>query len=172
MVRVVPVGGITEVAVRERLGLRDCESIDERGREEIAAHLVINGVPEINSGWRRWQGVILTIVVHMVGLRIARSITRIMGGLGFLVDGGERRRPLLRDRTRPGEKVSLGAIAGRKVQRGFIWSWDLSGRRERKLMIRIESIVRGGRLGYNGGVEGRAIVREEEGVGKAIRAEA
>ena len=61
-------------------------------------------------------------VVHVIGLRIARSITRIMGGLGFLVDGWERRRPLLRDRTRAGEKVSLGAIAGGKVQRGFIWS--------------------------------------------------
>jgi hypothetical protein len=39
-------------------------------------------------------------------------------------------------------------------------------------MVRIESIGRSGRLGYNGGVEGRAIVREKEGVGKAIRAEA
>jgi hypothetical protein len=60
------------------------------------------------------------VVVHMVGLRIARSITRIMGGLGFLVDGWERRRPLLRYRTRAGEKISLGAIAGRIVQRVII----------------------------------------------------
>ena len=50
--RVIPVGRITEVAARERLGLGDCKSIDEREIEEMA-HLVINGVPEINSGWRR-----------------------------------------------------------------------------------------------------------------------
>ena len=39
-------------------------------------------------------------------------------------------------------------------------------------MVCIERIGRGDGLGYNGGVEGRAIVREKEGVGKAIRAEA
>jgi len=37
-------------------------------------------------------------------------------------------------------------------------------------MVRI-GIGRGDRLGYSGGVEGRTIVREKEGVGKAIRAE-
>lgn len=62
----------------------------------------------------------MMVVVHMVGLRIARSITRIMGGLGFLVDGWEKRCPLLRYHTRAGEKVSLGAIAGRIVQRVII----------------------------------------------------
>ena len=56
------------------------------------------------------------VVVHVVGLRIACGITRIMGGLGFLVDGWERSCPLLRYHTRAGEKVSLGAIAGRIVQ--------------------------------------------------------
>ena len=84
------------------------------------AHLVVNVVPEINFGWRRWQGVILIVVVHMIGLRKARSVTRIMGGLGILVDGWERRCPLLRYHTRAGEKVSLGAIAGRIVQRVVI----------------------------------------------------
>ena len=39
------------------------------------------------------------------------------------------------------------------------------------MMVRIERIGRGGRLGYNGGVEGRTIVGEKEMVGKAIRAE-
>lgn len=38
-------------------------------------------------------------------------------------------------------------------------------------MIHIERIGRGGRLGYNGGVEGRTVVGEKEGIGKAIRAE-
>ena len=38
-------------------------------------------------------------------------------------------------------------------------------------MVRIERIGRGGRLGYHGGVKGRAIVGEKERVGKAIRAE-
>ena len=61
----------------------------------------------------------MMVVVHVVGLRIARGITRIMGGLGFLVDGWERC-PLLRYHTRAGEKVSLGAIAGRIVQRVII----------------------------------------------------
>lgn len=60
------------------------------------------------------------VVVHVVGLRIARGITRIMGGLGFLIDRWERRCPLLRYHTRAGEKVSLGAIAGRIVQRVII----------------------------------------------------
>lgn len=58
----------------------------------------------------------------MVRLPIARSITRIMGGLGFLVDGRERRCPLLRYRTRASEIVGLGAITGRIVQRVIIWS--------------------------------------------------
>lgn len=39
-------------------------------------------------------------------------------------------------------------------------------------MVRIERIGGGGRLSYNGGVEGRTIVGEKEGVGKSIRAEA
>jgi hypothetical protein len=39
-------------------------------------------------------------------------------------------------------------------------------------MVRIDRIRRGGRLGYNGGVEGRTIAGEKERVGKAIRAEA
>jgi hypothetical protein len=38
-------------------------------------------------------------------------------------------------------------------------------------MVGIERIGSGGRLGYNGGVEGRTIVGKKEGVGKAIRAE-
>lgn len=36
------------------------------------------------------------------------------------------------------------------------------------MMVRIERIGRGGRLGYNGGVEGRTIAGEKEWVGKAI----
>ena len=112
------------------------------------------------------------VVVHMVGLRISRGITRIMGRLGFMVDSWERC-PLLRYHTRTGEKVSLGAIAGRIVQRVIKWrSRDLSGGREGELMVRIERISRGGRLGNRGGVKGRTIVREKEGIGKAIRAEA
>jgi hypothetical protein len=39
-------------------------------------------------------------------------------------------------------------------------------------MVRIDRIGRGGRLGYSGGVEGRTVIGEKEGVGKAIRAEA
>ena len=88
----------------------------EGGGDINDAHLVINVITVINSGWRRWQGVILMVVVHVVGLRIACGITRIMGGLGFLVDGWERSCPLLGYHTRAGEKVSLGAIAGRIVQ--------------------------------------------------------
>jgi len=38
-------------------------------------------------------------------------------------------------------------------------------------MVRIERIGRGARLGYSGGVEGRTIIGEKEGIGKAIRAE-
>ena len=60
------------------------------------------------------------VVVHMIGLSIARSIARIMRGLGFLVDGWKRMCPLLRYHTGAGEKVSLGAIAGRIVQRVII----------------------------------------------------
>jgi hypothetical protein len=85
------------------------------------AHLIINVVPVINSGWRRWQGVILIVIVHMVGLGIARGITRIMRGLGFLVDGWERSCPLLGNHTRTAKQVSLGAIPGRIVKRVIIW---------------------------------------------------
>jgi hypothetical protein len=35
-------------------------------------------------------------------------------------------------------------------------------------MVGIVRIGRGCRLGYKGGVEGRSMVREKEGVGKAI----
>ncbi len=103
----------------------------------------------------------------VVGLRITRGITRIMGGLGFLVDGWERWCPLLRYRTGAGEIVGLGTIAGRIVKRIIICRcWELRGWREGELMVRIKS------LGYGGGVEGRAVVGEKEGVRQAIRAEA
>jgi hypothetical protein len=42
------------------------------------------------------------VVVHRVGLGIACSITRVMGGLGFLVDGWERC-PLRRYHASAGE---------------------------------------------------------------------
>ena len=54
----------------------------------------------------------MEVAVHMVGLRIVRSITRIMRDLEFLVDGWEMMCPLLWYHTRAGEKVSLGSIAG------------------------------------------------------------
>jgi len=86
------------------------------------------------------------VVVHMAGLGIAGSITRIMGSLRFLVDGWERWCPLLRYRTGAGEKVGLGAIAGRIVQGIIIWRcWELKGRREGELMVGIKRI---GWLGY------------------------
>jgi hypothetical protein len=73
----------------------------------------------------------LIVVVHMIGLGIVRSFTRMIKGLGFLVDGWERIYPLPRYHGRMGEKVRQhGAIGGQMVQRVIMWrSIDLSGGR-------------------------------------------
>ena len=59
-------------------------------------------------------------VIMEVGLRIACSVTWIMGGLRFLVDGWEGWSPLRRYHTRAGEEVSLGAIACSIVKRVIV----------------------------------------------------
>ena len=105
------------------------------------AYLVVKIVPIINTVWRRWQGIVLGIIIQRKGLRIACSSSWIMGGLGFLVDGWEGRWPLRRYHTRAREKVSLGAIAGSIVKSGIVLRCrDLRGRREGELMVRIERI--------------------------------
>ena len=87
-----------------------------------------------------------------------------------MIDGWERWCPLLRYHTGAGEKVGLGAIAGRIVHGIIIWRcWELKGRREGELMVGIKRI---GWLGYGGGFEGRSTIGQEERVREAIRAEA
>ena len=60
-----------------------------------------------------WQGVILIVVVHMIGLGIVRSFTRIIKDSGFLVDGWGRMYPLLRYYGRTGEKVSMARLGAK-----------------------------------------------------------
>ena len=76
----------------------------------------------------------------MVGLRIAGSVTWIMGSLGVLVDGWEGWSLFRRYHTRAGEQVSLGAIAGSIVKSAIILGCRDRGRKERELMVRIEGI--------------------------------
>ena len=124
-------GTQTWVQVNRRVGKRN---INE-------AHLAVNIVPIINPVWRRWQGIVLGVIIQRKGLRIACSSSWIMGGLGFLVDGWEGGWPLLRYHTGAGEKVSLGAIAGSIVKRGIVCRrGGLRGRRKGELMVRIERI--------------------------------
>ena len=51
------------------------------------AHLVVNVVPIVNTGRRGWQGILLRIVAHVVGLRVPCDVTWVMGGVRILVDG-------------------------------------------------------------------------------------
>ena len=96
------------------------------------AHLVVKVVPITNTVWRRWQGIVLVVIVQ-TGHRIAYSSSWIMGDLGFLVDGWEGRWPLLRYHTGAGGKVSLGAIAGSIVKSGIVCRYGgLRGRRKRE----------------------------------------
>jgi hypothetical protein len=83
-------------------------------------HLVINVVPVINSGletvaWGHLDG-------RRAYGRIAHSAQHYSdrGWLGILGRWWERRCSLLRYHTRAGEKVSMGSIAGRIVQRVII----------------------------------------------------
>jgi hypothetical protein len=57
-----------------------------------------------------WQGVILIVVVHMVGLGIVRGFTRIIKGLGLWL-GEDVRAPEVHGCT--GEKVSMARLGAK-----------------------------------------------------------